>query len=565
MISKNTVGLLVFLSFLYSCHQRIEDKIAFGGKKYGGVFSYYSPEKTNIFFPLYSPTVYNQRLLSQVFEPLFILNEQGEIIPNLAKKITTSKNGQLITISLRNDVYFHNDDSFSGEKKMTAEDVKFSLDYACSRNKWNSMGGLLRDKIRGGKEYYRKSFRHHPPQGVTGIKIINDTTIRLVLVAGFRGFQKILAHPSIGVFCKKAVEYYQEDFIKHPIGTGPFILKSITHQQIILKRNPSYWKKDNLGNQLPFLSEIHIKKGEGIKSEYHAFSKKEVDIIFELPVNQLDLTFGSLLDAQKGKNLLHRVVVKKGTKINYLSFDCSNYPFNNVLVRKAFSLAIDRRKLCLEAMNGEGNFVINGFVPKNNYYEPNKIELLKHDPSAAKKLMQEAGYNINNRFPKLTLYINAQKGGVTDKWSKEIVKQLKEHIGVDLLIKYCSMDQKHKAIMSRNAKIWKSAWVPDYPDADAYFRIFYGNKTSRANEESNYNNFNNKNFDSIYRQAEWTRGLKKRRELQNELDKILIENGAIVPIFSEDLFVVVNLKVRGFNISNSGIIDFSRIYIKEVF
>ena len=127
------------------------------------------------------------------------------------------------------------------------------------------------------------------------------------------------------------------------------------------------------------------------------------------------------------------------------------------------------------------------------------------------------------------------------------------------------MDQKHKAIMSRNAKIWKSAWVPDYPDADAYFRIFYGNKTSRANEESNYNNFNNKNFDSIYRQSEWTRGLKKRRELQNELDKILIENGAIVPIFSEDLFVVVNLKVREFNISNSGIIDFSRIYIKEVF
>ena len=124
MISKNTVGLLVFLSFLYSCHQRIEDKIAFGGKKYGGVFSYYSPEKTNIFFPLYSPTVYNQRLLSQVFEPLFILNEQGEITPNLAKKITTSKNGQLITISLRNDVYFHNDDSFSGEKKNDSRGCK---------------------------------------------------------------------------------------------------------------------------------------------------------------------------------------------------------------------------------------------------------------------------------------------------------------------------------------------------------------------------------------------------------------------------------------------------------
>jgi hypothetical protein len=60
-------------------------------------------------------------------------------------------------------------------------------------------------------------------------------------------------------------------------------------------------------------------------------------------------------------------------------------------------------------------------------------------------------------------------------------------------------------------------------------------------------------------------GYVKRNKLHNELDKILIEKGAIVPIFSEDLFVIVNLRVRDFQIRNSGLIDFSKIYIKEVF
>jgi ABC-type transport system substrate-binding protein len=64
--------------------------------------------------------------------------------------------------------------------------------------------------------------------------------------------------------------------------------------------------------------------------------------------------------------------------------------------------------------------------------------------------------------------------------------------------------------------------------------------------------------------VERTKEPKKRLELQNKLDSILIESGAMVPIFSEDLFVIVNLRVRDFQINDSGIIDFSRIYIKEV-
>jgi peptide/nickel transport system substrate-binding protein len=565
MISIYRWFIFLVTLFLFSCNQQLNQKVAFGGKKYGGTFTFFTSEKTDVFFPFYSPSVYNQRVLSQIFEPLVNLDEKGNVVPNLAKNLIISPDGKTITIQLRNDVYFHENDLFSGDLKMTAEDVKFSLSFACSGNKWNSFGGLLRDKIVGGKSYYKKSSRQVPENGVSGIKVINDTTLELVLTDNYSDFQKLLTHPSLVVFSKQTFLHYKNQIIHYPIGTGPFVFKSSNKQQIVLTRNPQYWKKDKFGNQLPFLEEVRILNSESLRNEYLSFSNKKADVLFQLPVDELNYTFGSLKEAQKGKNLLHRVVVKKGTTINYFAFDCTSYPFNNELVRKAFLFAIDRKKICLDAMNGEGNYAINGFVPRNNYYKPNNVELLKFDPTTAQKLMVEAGYDSNNPFPKLTLYINAQKGGATDKWSKEIIKQLKENIGVELEIKYCTLDQKHKAILSRKAKVWKSAWIPDYPDAEAYFRVFYGNKSGVSNEENNYNNFNDKTFDSIYFRAERTMGYVKRNKLHNELDKILIEKGAIVPIFSEDLFVIVNLRVRDFQIRNSGLIDFSKIYIKEVF
>jgi peptide/nickel transport system substrate-binding protein len=564
MLSNFKYYILSLITVLFACQNRIEDKFAFAGKKYGGVLTYFSPEKTSVFFPLYSPSIYSQRVLNQIFEPLFTIDNEGKIIPNLAKSIKINENGKSVTIKLRSDVYFHNDNCFSGDRKMKAADVKFSLDYACSGNKWNSMGRILRDKIKGGHRYYTKSSRQLYSSGVRGIKVIDDTTIQISLTDCFTNFEKLLAHSSLGIFSKKAYDYYKEKMIFHPVGTGPFLLKSSQINLVVLERNSDYWKKDHFGNQLPFLSEIHVIQSKGIKNEYEAFSKQQTDIIFELPIDQLNFTFGSLADAQQGKNLLHRVIVKKGTKINYLSFDCTSFPFSDARVRKAFSLAIDRKRICVDVMKGEGNHNINGFVPENSYYKPNRTELLKYEPERAQKLMKEAGYKSSNPFPNLIFYVNAQKGGITDKWSKEIKRQLKKNLGINLTIKYCSLSEKHKAILSRKAKLWKSAWIPDYPDAEAYFRVFYGNRKQVANQENNYNNFNNALYDKIFQRCERMNKTVERAKLLNLLDKILMDEAVIVPIFSEDLFVIVNLRVRDFEINNFGFIDFSKVYIKEL-
>lgn len=556
--------LLIFIAF--SCSSPLEKKKAFGGKLYGGEFTYYSQERTNLFFPFYATSGYDQRILSQIFEPLFKTNEQGLLLNHLAKDYDEIADGKKIRITLRNGVYFQQDVCFDGvDNKLTAEDVKFSLDFACSGNKRNSLSKIFKNKIVGAEEFNEKTKNKFDPTGVSGIRVINDSVVEVLLKMKYSNFQMLLAHPSLTILSKKAYDFYGPAIVNHPIGTGAFQLKSSTKLRTQLARNPNYWQKDEFGNQLPFLEKINIVYTNSIKEEYHSFSKGKADIIFELPVEELATAFGTLTDAQNGKNLLHRFVLRKGVKINYISFDCSSYPFNNSTVRKAICLAIDRRKICLEDLNGEGNYNLHGFVPESNYYKPASDNLVPFDPIQARELLKKAGFDQKNKFPKMRFYLNARKGSIDDKWAKAVAKQLKENLAIELDLVYCSLNKKHQAIASKEAKIWKSTWMPDYPDADSYLSIFYGNKTNRANEGSNFNNFNSALFDNLYKKSEQATTGQERKKIQHQLDKILIDEAAVVPVFSDDLYVIVNLRVRNFNINNTGIIDFSRIYIKEVF
>ena len=126
----SALGILIFFGFY---RFRNFKKVALGNKIYGGVFTYYSSEKQNCYFPLSSNSINEQRILSQIFEPLLIIGTGDKIIGNLAENFTVSQDYKTIQLKIRSAVYFHADPCFGGStKKMTVEDVKFSLEFACS-------------------------------------------------------------------------------------------------------------------------------------------------------------------------------------------------------------------------------------------------------------------------------------------------------------------------------------------------------------------------------------------------------------------------------------------------
>jgi oligopeptide transport system substrate-binding protein len=563
--------LLVSAStILLSCggnNSETADMKAVGGKIYGGQFSFMSGEKIESLFPLSVSDVFSNRIMSQIFEPLLKIDiATMKVEPSLAESFTVSKDATVFTLKIRKGVFFHDDECFGGKgRELKVEDVKYSLDMACAGMEENEISYLLVDKIKGAKEFNKKNKTLDiAKEGVSGIKIINSNTIQIKLKQPFVGFDKILSHNSLGIYPKEAVEKYGKEINIHPVGTGAFSLETFNDEQIVLKRNPNYWGKDEFGNKLPFLDKVNMTYTKNKKSELLAFRKQKIDVVLEIPVEDIQDIFGSLEDAQSGKNVKHRVETEISLKMAYISFANESKEFKDERVRKAFNLAIDRQGIIENSLEGEGYAALNGFVPSINTYPSDKVKGYVFNPTLAKQLLAQAGFPDGSKFPSLEIYVNTKEGSGVHKMVKGVVADLKKNLNVNLKIKLCSIQERNEAIHSGKAKLWRAGWIADYPDPENFLCLFYGGNIS-DNDGSVVNDFkfSNKEFDQLYQKGLRELDKDKRNELMVKCDQLVIDHAAIMPILTDDFIVMVNVRVKDLKTNPLQSLDFSKIYIKK--
>lgn len=105
--------------------------------------------------------------------------------------------------------------------------------------------------------------------------------------------------------------------------------------------------------------------------------------------------------------------------------------------------------------------------------------------------------------------------------------------------------------------MWRSGWIGDYPGAESYLRLFY----SKA---QNPLVFSHIGVDAYYLESIWAQSNEKRLRAQMLCEKAIIDQQALIPIYTEDFIVLNQLRVRGFQLAASGMLDFSELYIKEL-
>jgi peptide/nickel transport system substrate-binding protein len=551
---------------IYSCGSGDEPQLnAIGGKLYGGEFKFMSSEKVNNLYPLATSDIYTSRFNSQIYEPLLKLDiETMKVVPALAESYTISADAKTFTFKIRKRVKFHDDECFGGEgRELTVDDVKYSLDKACSGMKGNKMSYLLVNRIKGAKEYYKNSKSSFPKAGVSGIRVIDGSTLEISLTQAFPGFDKILTHTNLGIYPSEAYTMYGNEMSKHPVGTGPFMLETMDENGVTLKRNPKYWRKDEFGNQLPFLSKVIMTYAKDKKSELMAFRNKEVDIVLEIPVDDVENVLGSLQDAQAGKNVKHKVESKSSMSMNYVAFACESAEFKNVDVRNAFNLAIDRTEIVDKYLLGEGWVAENGFVPLMDNFPNNKVKGHKINVVKAKALLASAGYPEGKGFPAIDFYVNAIEGSAPHKMCVGVTEQIKKNLNIDLNIVLCSISEREKAIASGKAKIWRSGWIADYPDAENFLSLFYSGNIKENSSEVNAFKFRNKVYDALFEKAIMEKDETKRNNLFVKCDQMIIDEAAVMPIMTDDFMVMVNARVRDFKTNSMENLDFSTMFIKE--
>lgn len=557
----------LILAGLLSCGRNtgIEELKAVGGAKYGGVFRFMSSEKIETFFPLESTSLYNQRITSQLFDPILKLDASGsKVIPSIAEKFSVTPDGRSITLDIRKGVYFHPDDCLDGEgRELTAEDVKFTLDMACSGLKINQISYLLIDKIVGAEEYNKATTKAYKEGGVSGIQTEGKYKLTIKLKDAFTGFDKLLTYSALGIFPKEAYDFYKDDIGKHPVGTGAFMLSKSDNDGIILVRNPNYWKKDQFGNKLPFLEEVHLSYAKDKQSELKAFRDREIDLVLEIPSEDVENILGSLQEAQEGKTVKHKVDSKPSFSVTYIAMAQNNEYFKDVRVRQAINHAVNRIDLVNHAIQGDGYPVEYGYIPSTPFYPAEKVKGPDYNITKAKKLLADAGYPEGKGFPVVQLYVSGNKDATNHLLAKAVAKQLKSNLNIDLNVKLVSFDERNKIVKSGEAKMWISGWVADYPDGENFLSIFQGKYANTNSSFLNPFKYNNPKFDAIYDQINRELNDKKRTELIIECDQLIVDDAVVIPLTNDDFITMINSRIRNFKTNSLENLDFSDIFIKE--
>jgi len=543
-----------------------------GGVFMGGVMRMNEVESFKSLNPIAVTEVVGFHLGSQLFEGLVKFDQNNLSIKSaLAKSWENNEAQTEWTFHLRGDVLFHNDACFLGGKgrKVTASDVKFCFDKLCLSSPDNAQFDVtFKNRVVGADESFEAS-KTGKNISVSGVKVINDTTISISLKQPFSGFLNILAMPGCWIYPKEAFDKYGQDLRIHPVGSGPFQLETAKEGQVvIMKKNPNYYRFDKEGNRLPYLDGLKYTFIREKKAEILEFKSGNLDMVYRLPVEIFHDIMGDLEHANDHKNEF-QILSSPALNTNYLGFNCQSSIFKNKDVRLAFNYAIDRHKIADFTIQGEGIAADYGMVPHSDMFEKEgyqfkNLKAYNFDVTRAKEYLKKAGYPDGKGFPKITLQINSGGADRNILVAEVIQKMLKENLNVEVDVNTTPFSEHIEQMSSGKLDFFRYSWTADYPDPETFLTLFYGKHVpSNSSEKSfiNYTRFKNNRFDSLFEASFAETDKIKRYALLSKAEQIVLDEAPFMPIFYDENFRLEQLNVRNFPENPMNFMDLTQVYL----
>jgi len=507
---------------LFIKRKRGEIAEAKGGKYYGGVFRINEPEFLRSLYPLNITEVAGHRIANSLYEGLVKLDDETLTpIPGIAKSWTVSEDAKTYRFSLRDGVYYHDNDCFKDGKGrlITAKDFKYVFDLLCTSDVNNQGFNFFKDRIKGANAYDAALKKGEKPAGgVPGARIIDDYTFEIELEQPFGSFLQLLAMPFCFAFPQEAVG------------------------------NNNYWGKDGHGNQLPYLDGVKYTFIKQDKATLLAFEEEKLEMKYRLPLELADEVVdrqGNLLG--KYKDFVYQDMVTMS--IYYYGFQHKKELFANKKLRQAFNYAIDRDAIVEYTLKGQGLPANNGIVPPAfPSYNASAVKGYTYNPEKARALLAEAGYANGKDFPKLIHNINSG-GGRNEQVAEATQKMLKENLNIDVEIIKMPFAQHLENLETGKADFWRAGWVADYPDPENFLNLLYSVHIPPKMSDKSY--INSMRYASPQYDAAFNKGLAtvddtERNKLYRQADQIAMDDAAIIPLFYYKDIRLIQPYVRNF-------------------
>ncbi|HEX9059668.1 MAG TPA: peptide ABC transporter substrate-binding protein [Clostridia bacterium] len=490
--------------------------------------------------PAFLRLLNEQYVACNLWEGLVRKNINGLIEPGIAKSWKVSKDGLKYTFYLRENAYW------SDGKPVTA----YHFEYA-----WKRALDPKRDSAVVFMMYFLKNAQAYNKNKAKiddiGVKALDKFTLEVTLESPTPYFLEILNYHTYYPVRPDVVEIDQYSWDKKPnmcISNGPFSLFDWNNnKEIKTIKNPYYWDKNNVKlDSVTFL--IERRDERDIWSNY---LEGKVDFGYVFPP-EIDIS----KEISTKKN---NVISDTALSTYYLCLNSRNKPFDNIKVRQAFELALNRDKIV--KMRKKAEKVATGFVPPGiKDIEPGSDFRLKggdfmdkeftaDNISKAKTLLKEAGYSNIKDFP--TVVILA-RGLETAKYIED---DLEKNLGINVEVDVCKEDLYSQKKDTGEFDIILSDWIADFADPINFLGFLSSEKAFKGIFPSEYY--------SLVEKATTVADNPLRLNLLHNAEKILMNSYTLIPVLYENDSYYLKPYVKNFVKTNLAEIYFRNVYIEK--
>ncbi len=568
------IGPLALALILSSCSGgdgSDELPVAKGDRVYGGYLRVSENETFQTLYPVAITDATSAFIATQIYDGLVKLNPANlRVVPAIAEKISVDQTGTKYTFNLRKGVMFQDDECYPGGKgrEVKASDFKYSFELLCTASPDNqNFASTFKDRLQGANECFEATKAGKKAE-VSGIKVIDDYTLELTLLRPSTVFLQIIAQPVCAVVSKEAVEKYGKNI---KTGSGPFIFDAgkSSSEKVVLKRNNNFYGVDTIGNRLPFLDSVIVSIIPSKEKELALFREGKLDMILSLPSESIKEMVETQIADFQSKPPKYLLDNSAEMITQYYTFNLTHSPFDNVKVRKAFNMAIDRTKIIDEVLSGQAYGPgVKGITPPTfaqDGYDISKIVGYDFNPNEARRLLAEAGFKDGKGFPPVKIELNLG-GGKNTNVVVEIQKQLMENLHVNVDFEVVPYAQKLQDAMLGKPDIIRDAWIADYPSPETFLNLFYGaNVPTDPNAPSfpNTARYKNPEFDKFYAAGRDSKSKDSAMANFMRAEQILMNDAPIMVLWYEGNYRLTQWRVKNCFTNSMRYRNFAEVYIKE--
>jgi len=476
-------------------------------------------------------------IISDIFERLVSVRNDGSIEPRLAEK-WEEKDNTVWTFHLRPGI------TWSDGTAITAKDIVWSWQRLVDPNTaspYASYPGNMHIVNAADIAQGKKS------PDTLGVKALDDATLEVTLTQPTAAFLSMLAHTSMVPVDPVLIKRFGDKWTKpeHIVTSGPYkITQWVVNERIVAERNPRYWNdKETVINKvtyLPISSET---------ADINRYKAGEIDITSTIPVNQF---------AQIKKTMGAEVSVLPQLATYYYQFNTTKPPFNDVRVRRALNMALDKDIIAdkVMAQGQRAAWLISQPEIGGVKLNPPDYASWPRDKrlAEAKRLLSEAGYNESHPLSFNLLYNTME---THQRIAIAASSMWKKNLGVEAKLQNQEWKTMLDTMHNGNFDAVRYAWIADYDDASSFLNNF------RTGDSENTSKYSNPAYDEALLNAAKAKDLAERGNYYQQAENLLAQDVPAIPLYHYVRTHLVKPWVGGFAPDNLDHYYTKDMYIKK--